>query len=130
MLGQERAARIELPDLATRLLVERPAVFDRYDRLLAEASIRINMFLPVVAFVTTPALHVSWLWRLGLIVCVALLDQGLVQRSWALAVALDSVGHPADRVTDDGGNESRYASCGLRSGQLVARRGLGTNSRG
>ncbi|MFD0168363.1 hypothetical protein ACFVJH_30105 [Streptomyces decoyicus] len=34
----------ELPALATRLLIERSAVCDRYDRLLAEASIRINMF--------------------------------------------------------------------------------------
>ncbi|MGI5135834.1 hypothetical protein [Streptomyces sp. CA-106110] len=81
----------ELPDLATRLLIERPAVFDRYDRLLAEASIRINMFLPVVALVTTLALRASWLWWLGLIACAALLYQGLVQRSRALAVVLDSV---------------------------------------
>ncbi|MFB7576016.1 hypothetical protein [Streptomyces sp. NPDC056165] len=88
------------------------------------------MFLPVVALVTTPALRASWLWWLGLIVCVALLYQGLVQRSRALAVVLDSFGHPADRVTDDGGIESRYASRRLRSGQLVARIGLGMISRG
>jgi hypothetical protein len=81
----------ELPDLATRLLIERPEVFDRYDRLLAEASIRINMFPPVVALVATLGLSAHWLWWLGLIVCAALLYQGFVQRSRALAVVLDSV---------------------------------------
>jgi hypothetical protein len=85
------ALQDELPDLATRLLIERTAVFDRYDRLLAEASIRINMFLPVGALVATLALRTHWLWWLGLIVCAALLYQGLVQRSRALSVVLDSV---------------------------------------
>ncbi|MEV1005008.1 hypothetical protein [Nonomuraea sp. NPDC050202] len=81
----------ELPDLATRLLVERPEVFDRYDRLLAEASLRINMFLPLAALVGTLALRVHWLWWFGLVACAALLYQGFVQRSRALAVVLDSV---------------------------------------
>ncbi|MFB7329311.1 hypothetical protein [Streptomyces sp. NPDC056190] len=40
---------------------------------------------------TTPALRASWLWWLGLIVCVALLYLGLEQRARALAVVLDSV---------------------------------------
>ena len=85
------ALRDELPDLATRLLIERPEVFDRYDRLLAEASLRINMFLPVAGLVSTLAVRAHWLWWFGLIVCVALLYQGLVQRSRALAVVMDSV---------------------------------------
>ncbi|MBO1336870.1 hypothetical protein [Streptomyces sp. VRA16 Mangrove soil] len=85
------ALRDELPDLATRLLIERPEVFDRYDRLLAEASIRINMFLPVTALVATLALQAHWLWWLGLAAGGALLAQGLVLRSRALAVVMDSV---------------------------------------
>ncbi|GAA3827631.1 hypothetical protein ACFS5L_30465 [Streptomyces phyllanthi] len=85
------ALRDELPDLATRLLIERPEVFDKYDRLLAEASIRINMFLPVTVLVSTLALRAHWLWWFGLVMCVALLYQGLVQRSRAFAVVLDSV---------------------------------------
>ncbi|MGX1480887.1 UNVERIFIED_CONTAM: hypothetical protein RKD50_009695 [Streptomyces canus] len=87
----------ELPDLVTQLLIERSAVFDRYDRLLAEASIRINMFPPVAALVTTLALRAHWLWWLGLFACAALLYQGLVQRSRAVAVVLDSV---ATRLVD------------------------------
>ncbi|MFE7210268.1 hypothetical protein ACFY0A_46695 [Streptomyces sp. NPDC001698] len=45
----------------------------------------------MAVLVTTPALHASWLWWLGLSVCAALLYQGLVQRSRTLAVVLDSV---------------------------------------
>ncbi|MEU6348982.1 hypothetical protein ABZ896_06610 [Streptomyces sp. NPDC047072] len=81
----------ELPDLATRLLIERPEVFDTYDRLLAEASLRINMFAPLVALVSTLALRAHWLWWSALVVCAAVLNQGLVQRSRAVAVILDSI---------------------------------------
>ncbi|PKV77108.1 hypothetical protein BX283_8041 [Streptomyces sp. TLI_146] len=81
----------ELPDLATQLLIERPAVFDRYDRLLAEASIRINMFLPSAVLVITLAARQHGLWWLGLVACAALLYRGLVLRARAVAVVLDSV---------------------------------------
>ncbi|MBA2811459.1 hypothetical protein E0500_029965 [Streptomyces sp. KM273126] len=81
----------ELPDLATRLLIQRPEVFDRYDRLLSEASIRINMFLPTVALVATLAVRAHVLWCLALTVCAVLLYQGLTQRSRAIAVVLDSI---------------------------------------
>lgn len=85
------ALRDELPDLTTRLLIERPAVFDQYDRLLAEASIRVNMFPPLAALVATMAVHAHWLWWLGLVMCAGLLYQGILKRSRAIAVVLDSV---------------------------------------
>ncbi|WAZ26962.1 hypothetical protein STRCI_008653 [Streptomyces cinnabarinus] len=85
------ALRYELPDLATRLLIERPEIFDRYDRLLAEASIRINICPPMVALVATLAVRSHVLWWLGLTMCAALLYQGFIHRSQAAAVVLDSV---------------------------------------
>ncbi|MFI6401797.1 hypothetical protein [Streptomyces sp. NPDC050548] len=81
----------ELPDLATRLLIERPEVFNKYDRLLAEASIRINMFLPMVALVVTLARRAHGLWWFALVVPLVLLYQGLLQRSQAIAVVLNSI---------------------------------------
>ncbi|MCX5262266.1 hypothetical protein OOK27_50485 [Streptomyces canus] len=81
----------ELPDLATRLLIERPEVFNKYDRLVAEASIRLNMFLPMVALVATLARRAHGLWWLALVVPLVLLYQGLVQRSGAIAVVLNSI---------------------------------------
>ncbi|MFF4696460.1 hypothetical protein [Streptomyces chattanoogensis] len=81
----------ELPDLPTRLLIERPEVYNKYDRLIAEASIRINMFLPMVALVATLARRAHWLWWLALVVCAVLLYQGLTQRSRAFAVVLNSI---------------------------------------
>jgi hypothetical protein len=85
------ALRDEVPDLATELLIQRPEVFDRYDRLLAEASIRINMFPPAAALIATLALRAHGLWWLGMGVCAALFYRGVVLRSRAIAVVLNSV---------------------------------------
>ena len=85
------AIQAELPDLATRLLVERPALFDRYDRLMAEASIRINLFLPTLSLVATLALRAHALWWFGAVVCFLLLYQGMVRRFRANSIVLDSI---------------------------------------
>jgi hypothetical protein len=38
----------EIPQIATRLQVTHSELYGRYDRLLAEASLRINLAIPIV----------------------------------------------------------------------------------
>lgn len=54
----------ELPALANRLQIEREAIFDRYDRMLAESEFRLTSALPLGALIVAVSRELSTPWPL------------------------------------------------------------------
>jgi hypothetical protein len=49
----------EVPDLAVRLQIEHPALYEQYDRTAAEAEFRTSISAPILAFIAFEAIEPS-----------------------------------------------------------------------
>jgi hypothetical protein len=87
----DRVLQRELGPLATKLAVANERLFDQYDRLSAEASLRLNAALPLALFFGVLATRVSWLFVLGIPGAVLLAGQGLVRSRSANDLLMQSV---------------------------------------
>lgn len=64
----------EMPQLASRLLVKNKELYGKYDRLMSEATLRINVSLPLMAlFITATWLSNSPIWLQVVLTAVSLL---------------------------------------------------------
>jgi hypothetical protein len=87
----ERVLKRELGPLATKLAVANERLFDQYDRLSAEASLRLNACLPLAVLFGVLALRLSWLFLLGIPAAVLLAWQGLLRMRSANDLLMQSV---------------------------------------
>jgi len=66
----------ELSQLSTRLQASNPSLFDSYDRLRAEAELRITLFFPLSALILTLAFQWQWWAVVFLLLPMILAVQG------------------------------------------------------
>lgn len=93
-------ARQDLEYLAPRLIGREDAVYNEYDRLMAEGLFRISMFLPMVYLFGSLTLMTSPSWAIGFAAPIALLyvgsySRGLARQNLAVALAAGRVESPA-----------------------------------
>jgi len=83
---------IERPALANRLQIEREAIFDRYDRMLAEAEFRLTCGLPLSALVVATSIELSTAWIfLGLALPALIFALGVRRYYESLAVIWEAL---------------------------------------
>jgi hypothetical protein len=87
----DRVLDRELAPLATKLAVANERLFDQYDRLSAEASLRLNAALPLALLFGVLAARLSWFFLLGIPAAVLLAWQGLVRMRSANDLLMQSV---------------------------------------
>jgi hypothetical protein len=90
-LAADRLATEELRSLATRLVVTNERLFDQYDRLSAEASLRLNIGPPVIALSLVLGIRFNLAFFLGLLAGMMILRQGGVRARDANDVLVQSV---------------------------------------
>jgi hypothetical protein len=87
----DRVLERELGPLATKLAVANERLFDQYDRLSAEASLRLNAALPLAILFGVLAARLSWFFLLAIPGAVLLGLQGLVRMRSANDLLMQSV---------------------------------------
>ena len=87
----DRVLERELGPLATKLAVANERLFDQYDRLSAEASLRLNASVPLAVLFGILTLRLSWLFLLGVPAAVLLAWQGLGRMRAANDLLVQSV---------------------------------------
>ncbi|MDQ1644346.1 MAG: hypothetical protein QOJ50_530 [Cryptosporangiaceae bacterium] len=87
----DRVLQRELAALATKLAVANERLFDQYDRLSAEASLRLNAALPLALLFGVLAARLSWFFLFGIPAAVLLAWQGLVRMRSANDLLMQSV---------------------------------------
>lgn len=86
------AVLIELPALVNRLHIERPALFETYDRLRAESEFRISSALPLAAIIVTLAFRFGEpAVILALVLPVVIYLQGWMRKYSAEAVIWEAL---------------------------------------
>jgi hypothetical protein len=88
----------EIPQLVTRLLVKNAELYERHDRLLAEAAFRVNIAIPLFGLLSAVALNLGLNASLELIlqmaavaVCGHLLRQGAMRAVRARDVVIQAL---------------------------------------